>query len=105
MRAPKFVAIAFFLASTGLGATEAQACLFARCRQQRRVVCTPPAYGYAYPSAQAPTITAPGVTAAPYAPTIDPVSFLLGVVTQQQIFQVNQGGVVRNVQVLLVPVP
>ena len=92
----KLLVIVVTLASTGLGATEAQACFFKHCRHRRQAACPP---GYAsLPSAQSP----PRTTVAP-AQAIDPVTFLLGVVTQQQTFQINQGGVIQNVRVQITP--
>ena len=101
MRPMRVLAVALFLSSTGLGVTEAQACFFARCRAHRPVVCPPQCYdGYA--TGQAPSMTAP---APQQAPALDPVGFLLGVVTRQDTFQVVEGGVVRTFRIQRVAVP
>ena len=62
--------------SLGLGTTEANACLFARCRvhHKRQVVCPPQAYAYALPSPQAaPAPQAPSTSGSDINTVIDAV--------------------------------
>jgi hypothetical protein len=99
MRPMKVLAVALFLSSTGLGATEAQACFFSRCRSHhRQVVCAPPGYTYGgYPTADGRLPQSEPPVASSLAGT---VNFLLGVVTQQQyVTLTDAAGVSRTYKV------
>jgi len=65
MRPAKVLAVSLFLASMGLGTTDAQACLFGLfCHHRRQVVCPAPAYEYVLPAPQAPAriLPAPSIS-------------------------------------------